>query len=87
MLPTTFRIIWPSGFREDFKKSTNQKQELHVAAMFVYGSGQNEHSLLRITHRYFLPSFGLFGQAVSEMKNLKKISHSETRVACGGHVC
>jgi hypothetical protein len=43
-----------------------------VAAMFVNGSGQNEHSLLRITHRYFLPSFGLFGQAVSEVKNFKK---------------
>jgi hypothetical protein len=37
---------WPSGFRgEDFKKSANQKQELTVAAMFVNGSGQNEHSL------------------------------------------
>ena len=46
MLPTKFLIIWPSGFRgEEFKKSANQKQELPVAAMFVNGSGQNEHSL------------------------------------------
>jgi hypothetical protein len=30
---------------EDFFKSTNQKQELPVAAMFVNGSGQNEQSL------------------------------------------
>ena len=30
---------------EDLKKSANQKQELPVAAMFVNGSGQNEHSL------------------------------------------
>ena len=29
---------------EEFKKkSTNQKQELSVAAMFVNGSGRNEH--------------------------------------------
>jgi hypothetical protein len=35
-----------SGFRgEDFKKSANLKQELAMAAMFVNGSGQNEHSL------------------------------------------
>jgi hypothetical protein len=34
----------------------------------------------------FLPSFGSFGRAVSEEKNLK-ISQSETRVACGGLVC
>jgi hypothetical protein len=33
-----FRFIRPSGFRgEDLKKSANQKQELHVAAMFGYG--------------------------------------------------
>jgi hypothetical protein len=31
--------------RRRFKKFTNQKQELPVAAMFVNGSGQNEHSL------------------------------------------
>ena len=28
-----------------FKKWTNQKQELPVVAMFVNGSGWNEHSL------------------------------------------
>jgi hypothetical protein len=42
MLPTTFRLIWPSGFREeDFFKSANQKQKLPMAAMFVNGSAQN----------------------------------------------
>ena len=46
MLPTKFRFIWPSSFREeDFKTSANQKQELPVAAMFVNGSGQNEQCL------------------------------------------
>jgi hypothetical protein len=30
---------------EDLKKSTNQKQELPVAAMFVNGSGPNVQSL------------------------------------------
>jgi hypothetical protein len=106
--------------------------------MFVNGLGQNVQSLERTAHRCFLPSFGSFGQAVSEEKNLKnqpirnksrlwwsclltdrdeinnlnrgpaidasyqvsvhlakrfqrrrylKIGQSETRVACGGHVC
>jgi hypothetical protein len=46
MLPTKFRFIWPKGFRgEESKKSANQKQESPVAAMFVNGSGRNEHSL------------------------------------------
>jgi hypothetical protein len=44
MLPTKFRFIWQNGFREDFKKSANQKQELPMAAMFVNGSELNEQT-------------------------------------------
>jgi hypothetical protein len=123
--------------RRFFKKSTNQKQELSVVAMFVNGSGRNEQSKQRTVHRFFLPSFVSFGQTVSEEKNLKnqpirnknrlwrpclltdrdgmsnlyrgpsidasyqvsdhlakrfqrrflEIDQSETRIACGGHVC
>jgi hypothetical protein len=62
MLPTKFRLIWPSGFGgEDLKKLANQKQELPVVAMFVNRSGQNEQSLERTFHRCFLPSFTSFG--------------------------
>ena len=69
MLPTKFQFIWPSGFRgEDLKKSTNQKQELPVVAMFVNRSGQNEQSLERTFHGCFLPSFRSFGWGVSEEK-------------------
>jgi hypothetical protein len=39
--------------------------------MFVNQSGQNEQSLYRTFHRCFLPSFGSFGQAVSEEKILR----------------
>jgi hypothetical protein len=45
MLPTKFRFIWPSGFREeDFLKSANQKQELPMAVMFANESELNEQS-------------------------------------------
>ena len=54
--------------RRFFQKSTNQKQELPVVSMFVYGLGRNEQSLQRTFHRCFLPSFGSFGQMVSEEK-------------------
>jgi hypothetical protein len=67
MLPIKFRFIWQYCFRgEEFKKSANQKQESSVAAMFVNGSGWNEQFLQRIFHRCFLPSFGSFGQVISE---------------------
>jgi hypothetical protein len=72
MLPSRFQFIWPYGFRgEEFKKSANQKQESPVVAMFVNESGQNEQSLQRTFHRYFLPSFGSFDQAFSEEKVFK----------------
>jgi hypothetical protein len=46
MLPTKFRFIWTRGFRgEDFLRSTYQKQELPVVAMFVRRSELNEQSL------------------------------------------
>ena len=49
MLSTEFQFIWPCGIRgEDFfQKSTNQKQEWPVVAMFVNGSELNEKSLQR----------------------------------------
>ena len=51
MLPTKFLFIWQSSFRgEDFQKSTNQKQELPVAAIFVNRSGRNQQSLQRTSH-------------------------------------
>ena len=50
MLPTKLLFIWPCGFRGDFFKSANQKQEWPVAAMFVNGSGQNQQYLERIFH-------------------------------------
>ena len=69
MFPAKFHFICPSCFRgEDFQKSTNQKQKLPVAAIFVNGSGQNEQCLQGNFHRCFLTSFGSFGKAVSEEK-------------------
>ena len=77
MLPAKFRFIWSSGFREDFQKSTYQKQGLPVAAMFVYEAGRNEQSLQRTFHRCFLPSFGSIGYAVSEEKIILKSANQK----------
>ena len=83
MLPTKFRFIWPCGFRGEYLfKSTNQTQELPVVAMFVNGSVRNMQYLQRTFHRCFLPSFGLYGQAVSEEKDFRNRSIRNKNCPC-----
>ena len=72
--------------RRFFRNQPIRNKKLSVAAMFVNGSGRNEHFLQRTFHRCFLPSIGSFGQAVSEEKIFFKIGQSETRIVYGGHV-
>ena len=62
-----------------FQKSTNQKQELSVAVMFVNGSEINEQSLQRTFQGClsFLPSVDSFGQAVSEEKNFQNLTNQK----------
>jgi hypothetical protein len=65
---------------------TNQKQELPVAAKFVNESGRNEQFIedfpyMLSTKFQFIWESGFRGE------DLKKINQSETRMACGGHVC
>ena len=69
-----------------YKNWTNQKQELPVEAMFVNGSELNEQSLYRTFQGCFLPNLDSFGQAVRE-EHFLEINQSETKIACGGHVC
>jgi hypothetical protein len=45
--------------------------------MFVNESGQYEQSLWKIFYRCSLPSFGSFGQAVSEEKNFFKLTNQK----------
>ena len=64
-----------------FFKSTNQKQELPVVAMLVNESGRYEQFSQRTFHRWFLPSFDSFGQAVSEKKNLYKLTNQKQELS------
>ena len=75
--PYQVSVIWQSGFREDFQKSTNQKFEWLVTAMLVNRSKLNEHSLQRTFQGCFLPSFDSFGQVVSEEKIFQKSTNQK----------
>ena len=59
------------------QKSTNQKQELPMVAMFVNGSELNEQSLQRTFQGCFLPSFALFGKVASEENIFQKSTNQK----------
>ena len=87
MLPTNFRFIWPNSFRGDeSKKSANQKQESTVVAMFVTDRDG-------MSNLYRGPSIDASYQVSDHLakrfqrKRFLEIDQSETRIACGGHVC
>ena len=82
MHPTKFGSFGQTDSEENiFQKSTNQKQELPVVAMFVNGSGQNEHSLQRTFHKCFLPCFGSFGKADSEENIFQKSTNQKQELS------
>ena len=77
-------VIWLSSYREeDIQKSTNQKQEWPVAAMFINGSELNEQF-------YRWPSKDASYQvSVHLAKRLqrRRFFRNQPRIVCGGHVC
>ena len=86
MLTVKYQFSWPSNLRkEEFcSLSANQKQELHISAMFVGASERNDVTKQKTSHRCFLSYISLVGQTVSENKiflytlaNQKQESHIE----------
>ena len=88
MLLTKFRFIWPSGFRgEDFFRNQpirNKNSLWHPSLLTV----RDEMSIL-----YREPAIDASYQVSVHLakrfqrRRFKKIGQSETRIACGGHVC
>ena len=88
MLPTKFRFIWQSSFREEDFLEINQSETRiasggHVCqrigtklTIFI----KNFPRMLPTTFRFIWPG-GFRGEDFLE------IYQSETRIACGGHVC
>jgi hypothetical protein len=81
-------FIWPNGFRgEESKTSANQKQESPVAAMLV----TDRDGMSNLYNRG--PSIDTSYQVSDHLaqrfqrRRFFEINQSETRIACGGHVC
>ena len=54
--------------RRRFLEIDQSETRIASGGHVVNGSERNQHSLQMTAHRYFLPSFGSFGKAVSEEK-------------------
>ena len=81
MLPTKFRFIWPGGFRgEDFFRN----QPIRNCLLTDRDEMSNLYRGPSIDASYQV-SVHLAKQF--QRRRFLKIGQSETRIACGGHVC
>jgi hypothetical protein len=69
-----------------FFKSINQKQESPVAAMFVNRLGQMSNFIRGLS---IDASYQVSNHLVRQFQRRRflEINQSETKIACGGHVC
>ena len=74
-------------FQRTFLEIDEPETRTACGSHFFDESGRNEQSLLRTFQRCFLQNFNSFRKVVSEEKIFLEINQSETRMACGGHVC
>ena len=69
MLPTKFRFIWQSGFREeDFLEINQSETRIAFGGHACQRIGTKLAICIKTFQGCFLPSFDSFGQAVSEEK-------------------
>jgi hypothetical protein len=85
LLPAKFRIIWQNGFRGEESKKISQS-ESSVVAMFANGSGRKS-TLYRGPSIDASYQFSDLLAQRFQRRSFLKIDQSETRIACGGHVC
>jgi hypothetical protein len=87
MLPTKFQFIWPNGFKVEEFLEISQSETSHLLwpslLMDRYGMSNlyRGPSIDASYQVWFIWPNGFKGEEFLE------IDQSETRIACGGHVC
>jgi hypothetical protein len=88
MLPTKYQYIWPNGFRgEESKKNQPIRNKNRLWRPCLLMDRDRMNNLNRG------PSIDVSYQVSDHLakrfqrRRFLEIDHSETRMACGGHVC
>ena len=88
MLPIKFRFIWQSGFREeDFLEINQSETRIDCGGHVCYQIGTKLATLIEDLPRMLPTKFRFIWPIDFRGDNFLEINQSETRMACGGHVC
>ena len=90
MRPTKFQFIWPSGFRGDDFLAIDQSATIIVNCLLwpYLLTDQNEMSN-RYRESFIDATYQVLVHLAKRLQRRRffEIDQSETRIACGGHVC
>ena len=88
MHPTKFRFIWQSGFREeDFLEINQSEIRIVCGGHVVKRIGNKWAASIEDLPRMFPTKFRFIWPSGFRGEDFLEINQSETRIACGGHVC
>jgi hypothetical protein len=88
MLPTKFWFIWQSGFRGDDFLEINQSETRIICGGHVCLQIGTKWALFIEDLPRMLPTkFRFIWPCGFRGEDFLEINQSETRIACGGHVC
>jgi hypothetical protein len=87
MLPTKFRFIWQSGFREDLLEINQSEARIVCGGHVCKWIGTKWAKFIEDLARMLPTKFRFIWQSGFRGEDFLEIDQSETRIACGGHVC
>ena len=88
MHPTKFRFIWQSGFRgEDFSEINQSETRIVCGGHVCYRIGTKWAIFIEDLPRMLPTKFRFIWPSRFRGEDFLEINQSETRIACGDHVC
>jgi hypothetical protein len=88
MLPTKFWFTWPSGFKgDDFLEIHQSETRIACGGHVCQRTGTKLAIFIEDLPRMLPTKFRFIWPNGFRGEDFLEINQSETRIACGGHVC